>query len=76
LEYVSIFNGQIGAMLKYDPAKPGQPHVLQDFRPAPTPAPRMTYLERGGKMAPAILQKIEFNPVLSEDRFKILAVAT
>jgi hypothetical protein len=43
LEYVSIFNGQIGVMLKYDPA---------------------------------ILQKIEFNPVLSEDRFKILVVAT
>jgi hypothetical protein len=37
---------------------------------------RMTYLGRGGKTAPAILRKIEFNPVLSEDRFKVLAVAT
>jgi len=28
-EYASIFDGRTGAMLKYDPAKPGQPPVLQ-----------------------------------------------
>jgi hypothetical protein len=36
---------------------------------------RMTYTGRGGKTATADLKKIEFNPVLSEDRFKIPAVA-
>jgi len=32
---------------------------------------RMTYTGRGGKPATAELEKIEFNPVLSEDRFEI-----
>jgi hypothetical protein len=42
-----------------------------DPLPQPDDLPRW-----GGKTTTAILQKIEFNPVLSEDRFKILAVAT
>jgi hypothetical protein len=32
---------------------------------------RMTYPGRGGKPATAEIKKIEFNPVLAEDRFKI-----
>jgi len=32
---------------------------------------RMTYMGRDGKPATAELKKIEFNPVLSEDQFKI-----
>ena len=36
---------------------------------------RMTYPGRGGKTATAEIKKIEFNPVLGEDRFKIPAVA-
>ena len=160
-EYVAIFDGRLGAMLKYDPAKPGQPPVPQnlpaeaargfetdlvwffpsffdfpaeyagivdsngakchklvatlplgtraeylvdartymvktiavdetfqgqtfhmerewlDFKSAQGiiyPS-RMTYAGRGGKTATAEIKKIEFNPVLSEDRFKIPAGA-
>jgi len=36
---------------------------------------RMTYMGRGGKPATAELKKVEFNPVLSEDRFKVPAAA-
>jgi len=36
---------------------------------------RMTYMGRGGKPAVAEIRKIEFNPVLSEDRFRIPAGA-
>ena len=160
-EYVAVFDGRRGAMLKYDPAKPGQAPVLQDlpaeaargfetdlvwFFPSFFDFPteyagivesngakchklitrlplgtraeylvdartymvktiavdetyqgktfhmerewldfkpvqgiiypnRMTYMGRGGKPATAELKKIEFNPVLSEDRFKIPARA-
>jgi len=160
-EYVAIFDGRLGAMLKYDPAKPGQAPVPQDlpaeaargletdlvwFFPSFFDFPadyagvvdsngtechklvttlplgtraeylvdartyliksiavdetfqgqtfhmerewldfksvqgiiypsRMTYIGRGGKTATAELKKIEFNPVLSEDRFKIPARA-
>jgi len=158
-EYVAIFDGRTGVLLKYDPAKPGQPPVPQDLPaeaargfetdlgwffplffnlpaeyagivesngekcyklivslPLGTRAEylidprtymvktvavdetfqgqtfhmerewldfksvqgiiypsRMTYPGRDGKMATARLQKIEFNPVLAEDRFKIQA---
>jgi hypothetical protein len=158
-EYVAIFDGQRGAMLTYDPAKPGQPPVPQDLPPEAargfetdlvwffpgffdfpveyagvvesngakchkliTSLPlgtraeylvdagtyliktiavdetyqgrtfhlerewldfksvqgiiypsRMTYPGRDGKPATAELKKVEFNPVLSEDRFKIPA---
>jgi hypothetical protein len=160
-EYVAIFDGRRGAMLKYDPAKPGQAPVPQDlpaeaargfetdlvwFFPSFFDFPaeyggiveskgakchklitrlplgtraeylvdartyivktiavdetyqgqtfhmqrewldfksvqgiiypsRMTYPGRDGKTATAELKKIEFNPVLSEDRFKIHARA-
>jgi hypothetical protein len=160
-EYVAIFDGRRGAMLKYDPAKPGQPPVPQDLPPEAGrgfetdlvwffpgffdfPAEyagivdlngtkcykrvvtlplgtraeyvvdartymvktiavdetyqgqtfhmqrewldfksvqginypsRMTYPGRDGKTATAELKKIEFNPVLGEDRFKIPARA-
>ena len=36
---------------------------------------RMTYMGRAGMPATAELKKIEFNPVLNEDRFKIPAGA-
>jgi hypothetical protein len=36
---------------------------------------RMTYPGRGGRAAVAEVKKIEFNPVLGEDRFKIPARA-
>lgn len=158
-EYVAVFDGSRGAMLKYDPAKPGQPPVPQDIpagaergfetdlvwffplffeypaeyagvveskggkchklvvtlplgtraeylvdaqtfmiktiavdetfqgktyhmerewlvlRPVqgiPYPS-RMSYPGRGGKAAVAELKKVEFNPVISEDRFKVPA---
>jgi len=160
-EYGAIFDGRRGAMLKHDPAKPGQPPVPQDlpaeaargfeidlvwFFPSFFDFPatyagivesngakchklvvtlplgtraeylvdaktymvktiavdetyqgqtfhmerewldlksvqgiiypnRMTYPGRSGKTATAELKKIEFNPVLSEDRFKVPAVA-
>jgi len=35
----------------------------------------MSYAGQGGKTAVAEIRKIEFNPVLGEDRFKIPAVA-
>ena len=159
-EYVSIFDGRLGVMLKYDPAKPGQPPVPQElpaeaargfetdlvwFIPSFFDFPaeyagivdsngtkchkliatlplgtraeylvdartylvktialdetfqgktfhmerewldfisvqgiiypsRMTYPGRGGKTATAEIKKIEFNPVLNEDRFKVSAV--
>ncbi|MEN6311601.1 MAG: alpha/beta hydrolase, partial [Acidobacteriota bacterium] len=160
-EYVVIFDGRSGAMLKYDPAKPGQPPVFQDIPAAAargfetdlvwlfplffefpteyagvvdskgtechklvTTLPlgtraeylvdartylikliavdetyqgktfhmerewlglkpvqgilypsRMTYPGRGGKTATAEIKKIEFNPVLSEERFRVPAKA-
>jgi pimeloyl-ACP methyl ester carboxylesterase len=156
-EYVAFFDGRRGAMLKYDPARPGQAPVPQDLPaeaargfetdlvwffpsffdfsaeyvgivesngtkchklitrlPLGTRAEylvdartymvktiavdetfqgqtfhmerewldfksgqgiiypsRMTYTGRGGKPATAEIKKIEFNPVLAEDRFKI-----
>jgi hypothetical protein len=160
-EYIAIFDGRTGAMLKYDRAKPGQSPVPQDlpaeaargfetdlawffplFFDLPTEyaglvdsngtkwhklittlplgtraeylidartylvktiavdetfqgqtfhmerewldvksvqgilyPSRMTYPGRGGKTATAEIKKIEFNPVLSEDRFEISAKA-
>jgi len=160
-KYVAIFDGKRGAMLEYDPARPGQPPVPQDlpaeaargfetdlvwFFPSFFDFPaeyagivesngakchklitrlplgtraeylvdaltymvktiavdetfqgktfhmerewldfrsvqgiiypsRMTYMGRGGQPATAELRKIEFNPVLGEDRFKIPAGA-
>ncbi len=160
-EYVAVFDGRRGAMLKSDPAKPGQPPVPQElpagaargfetdlvwFFPAFFDFPaeyagiadsngtrchklavtlplgtraeylvdartylvrtiavdetyqgqtfhmerewldirsaqgimypgRMTYPGRGGKTATAEIKKIEFNPVLGEDRFEVPAVA-
>jgi hypothetical protein len=160
-EYVAIFDGRTGVLLKHDPAKPGQPPVPQDLPaeaargfetdlawffplffdlpaecagivesngtkchkliaslPLGTRAEylvdartymvktiavdetfqgqtfhmerewidlkqveeilypsRMTYPGRDGKTATAEIMKVEFNPLLSEDRFKIPAVA-
>jgi pimeloyl-ACP methyl ester carboxylesterase len=160
-EYVAIFDGRRGAVLKYDPAKPDQPPVPQDlpaeasrgfetdlawFFPLFIDLPaeyagivdskgtkchklvvtlplgtraeylvdartymvktiavdetyqgqtfhmerewldfrsvqgiiypnRMTYPGRDGKTATAEIMKVEFNPLLSEDRFKILTIA-
>jgi outer membrane lipoprotein-sorting protein len=160
-EYTAIFDGKQGAMMKYDPAKPGQPPTIQNipsamakgletdliwFIPAFFDFPaeyaglvesngrkahklkvtlplgtraeylidaetyliktiavdetyqgktfhmergwldlksaqgilypgRMSYAGQGGKTAVAEIRKIEFNPVLDEDRFKIPAVA-
>ena len=156
-DYAAIFDGQRGALLKYDPAKPGQAPVPQDlpaeaargfetdliwffpsffdfptqyagvvelngakYRKLITTLPlgtraeylvdarthtvktvavdetfqgrtfhmerewldptsvqgiiypsRMTYMGRDGKPATAEIKRIEFNPVLSEDRFRI-----
>jgi len=36
---------------------------------------RMTYPGRNGKTATAEIMKIEFNPLLSEDRFKVPPIA-
>jgi len=160
-EYVAIFDGRLGAMQRYDPAKPGQPpvsmnipaeaargfetdlvwlfplffefpteyagvvasngtecHKLVTTLPLGTRAEylvdartylikliavdetyqgktfhmerewlglkavqgilypsRMTYSGRGGKTATAEIKKIEFNPVLSEERFRVPAKA-
>jgi hypothetical protein len=158
-EYVAVFDGRRGAMLKYDPAKVGQPPAAQaipegaergfesdlvwfyplffeypaeyaglmdskgtkchrlvvtlplgtraeylvdaqtyqvkaaavdetfqgktyhmerewlDLRPVQgVPYPnRMSYPGRGGRTAVAEIKKVEFNPVLAEDRFKVPA---
>jgi len=48
-----------------------------DLRPiqgVPYPS-RMSYPGRGGKIAVAEIKKVEFNPVLAEDRFKVPALA-